>query len=751
MAEIRTAINIIDGFSPVFKSLNNALGIVTASLADMQGQLSRPIDLNALNTAQRELAEAGAALDRLGDESVKASQKQRQLNSSWNVGSKTVDLLKSKVGMLLGAYASFEGVKGLITGADTYTSTNSLLTILDTRINGEDALQGADTIRAQIMQMANSTTAAFSTTADAVAKMGVQASQSFSSSDELIAFVEQVNKLGSIAGSNSVENMASWEGAMTQLTQAMGNGVLRGEELNSVLDGMPLVAQTIEKYFRRMGDARPLKEIAEQGLISSEIVKQALFSVADETNATFEGMGYTFTDLWNVFNNHAQDALTNTYKRLSEISNSKTLMSFAEKAGDAIAVLGAGIVGVIDLGISAATFIADNWSIIGPLFYGAATAAGVYGATLLAIRAYTIASAAAQAAYTGALTAYTAAVNAAKAAQVAYTAVLAAGNGVMALLKGGVLGLTAGFKALAVAMSINPFMLIVYAVIAIVAAFYGVIALINKFCGTSVSATGIIVGAFRALGAVVWDVFAVLWNGILNVCDNINNLVISLAEVVYNAFNGGFTGWIDGVKSVFWGLIDWIYQIIKPLIEVWDKFKGTDYAASLQTTITQQADAGKTDTYKTFARSNLRDQYGATVLDLGEQFNKGYEWGENFSLSDTVGGLFSVDDVAKQMGANNLSGLAQSQTDAAQQTALDTIARNTGDMAASMGTTKEELAYLREIGEREAINKFTTAEIKVSMNNTNTVNSALDIDDVMNTFADRLRQAVSNAADGVHV
>ena len=304
---------------------------------------------------------------------------------------------------------------------------------------------------------------------------------------------------------------------------------------------------------------------------------------------------------------------------------------------------------------------------------------------------------------------------------------------------------------MAVAMSINPFMLIVYAVIAIVAAFYGVIALINKFCGTSVSATGIIVGAFRALGAVVWDVFAVLWNGILNVCDNINNLVISLAEVVYNAFNGGFTGWIDGVKSVFWGLIDWIYQIIKPLIEVWDKFKGTDYAASLQTTITQQADAGKTDTYKTFARSNLRDQYGATVLDLGEQFNKGYEWGENFSLSDTVGGLFSVDDVAKQMGANNLSGLAQSQTDAAQQTALDTIARNTGDMAASMGTTKEELAYLREIGEREAINKFTTAEIKVSMNNTNTVNSALDIDDVMNTFADRLRQAVSNAADGVHV
>lgn len=733
MSEISTTIRVNDGFSRAFKAMNSALDTVMHSLSDTQKQLGKPFDMTAFNSARKELARVNTALDSMGREAREAASGQNALNSSMRNNTSVAAGLWGKLKGLAATYAGIQGAKSAINAADTYAGITSRLNLMN------DGLTSTEQLEEMIRQSADRTRSSFQDSADMVGKLGVQAKSAFNNSQDVVNFVEQLNKHLIISGTN----VQAASGALLQMTQAMGSGYLRGEELNSVLEGMPTVAKTIEKYFNEvLGDNRVIKKIAEDGKVTAKIVKDALYWAADDINKQFEGMKVTFNNLWTIFKNQANKALTPTFRKLTELSNGEKFKSFAIAAGSAVGLIGAAVGKVLDIIKGLYNFIASNWSLVRPVLIGIAFGFIAMGGAALW----------------------------AKAQIVAHTIAMVINKAAMIAATFATQGFTAAFKALAVAMSINPFMLVVYAIIAVIAAIYLAVAAFNKWTGASVSATGIIAGAVMWLAGVIWDVIVFVWNGVLKVLDGILNPCITVCELVYNAFNDGFTGWIGGVKTALWTFVNWALQLIKPLITVWDKLKGTNYAESLQSTVNDKIAAGKTSSYKKFDRNILSDKFSLEYANPSEMYKKGYKWGEG--LGNKVSDFLSADNLTKQisdsLGLDGLKELADTGAGAVTGkdavnnatnpalrgsggygTALDKIADNTDKLVDNTAKDRE-LEVMRELGTREAVNRFTTAQIRVMQTNNNNMSKADDADSILAKLAKGLRDAMNVAAEGVY-
>lgn len=268
-----------------------------------------------------------------------ASRQVEEFNRRQNEAGNGANKIKSVWGglgsMIKTALAAFS-VKQIINLADSMTQTTARLDLMN------DGLQTTAQLQDKIFASANRSRAAYQTTADAAAKMGIMAKDAFTSNDEIIAFLEQVNKQFTIAGTSS----QGIEAAMLQLTQAMASGTLRGEELNSIFEQAPTIIQSIADYLNV--PIGKIRSMAEEGKITSQIVKNAMFAAADETNKKFNQMPMTFAQVGTII----QNTLLQTFQPV-------------------IQLIGKG-----------AQFIYDNWSVIEPIFWGLAAATGAYAIAL---------------------------------------------------------------------------------------------------------------------------------------------------------------------------------------------------------------------------------------------------------------------------------------------------------------------------------------------------------------------------------
>lgn len=285
----------------------------------------------------------GAAYDAAADSISRADAQMNNFNQHQDEAANKAEMVQSKFERLVNTvknlaivrFASQFG-KQILDLADTMTATRARLDLMN------DGLQTTEELQSMIMASANRSRAAYQTTADAVSKMGIMAKDAFGSNDELIKFTELINKQFTIAGTSA----AGVDAAMLQLTQAMASGVLRGEELNSVFEQAPTIIQTIADYLDvPIGQIRAM---AQEGQITSTVVKNAMLASADEINARFESMPMTFSQVWTIAKNVALNAFE-----------------------PVIQTIGAG-----------ANWIYENWSKISPVFYGLAAAAAAYAVAL---------------------------------------------------------------------------------------------------------------------------------------------------------------------------------------------------------------------------------------------------------------------------------------------------------------------------------------------------------------------------------
>ena len=629
MATIRSQMVLNDGMTSVLRKISGALTTTLDAFEQMQRASGQSINSAQFAAARSQLVGANTELDKMADNFQKAGSK--------------ADGLMGKISGIAAGIASIATVQKLVTLSDDVTSAQARLNLLVTDGGSVDELE------AKIMTSANRSRSAYLDTASAVAKLGLNAGNAFDHDmDQVIAFMEQVNKQFVIGGATAQEQ----SNAMVQLTQAMAAGALRGEELNSILDSAPGIARAIEQY---MGVAEgSIKEYAAEGKVTAQVVKNALFSVADETNAKFESMPMTWAQVWTMMSNIALQAL-------------EPVLTFIN-------------------------WLANNIEIIGPLVLGVAAALAVY---LIATKGVA-------------------------AATKVWTAVQTAFNAVMAL---------------------NPVFLIIMGIILLIALIYAVVAAVNRVTGASTSATGIICGAVLVLAAIIGNTVIGLLNAIIQFIWSIFvEPFLGIIEWILNVCNGGFNSFGDAVANLIGNIISWFLSLGKVVTKIIDAIFGTDWTGGLNALQDKVLAWGKNE------NSITLDREAPTIdhrFEYGDAWSKGYDFGAG--VENKIGGMFNMGDG----GGFDMSSMMGDVGSIAGDTG--SIAGDTGSIADSLSVTDEELEYLRDIAERDAINRFTTAEVKIDMTGmTNKIDGSADIDGIITELTDGFTEALVTAAEGVH-
>lgn len=676
MATIRSQMVLNDQVTGVLKNITRALDITLHSFEQMQDASANAVDVRLLNQARAGLGEVNLAVREMEENYRRAAQQEQQvtrnirqstqaeqqLNASIRGGNDALDDMVGKAKNLAATIGASVGLKKLIELSDQMTSTTARLNFIVDDGGSVEALE------AKIMASAQRSRAAYLDTASAIASMGANAGAAFTSNDELIAFMEQVNKQFVIGGASAQGQAA----AMLQLTQAMAAGALRGEELNSILENAPGIARAIEQY---MGIAEgSIKSYAEKGAVSATVVKNALLSIADETNAKFNGMAMTWGQVWTQMGNIA---LKVTQPLLTAIN-----------------------------------WLANNLSVIGPILLGLGTAFLVFQVAAHWTQIAAVATAA-----------YHAVVN-----------LLSIGFGV---LTGNTAAASAAVFTFNSALLASPITWIIMLIAVVIGLLYGVVAIINKVTGSSISATGLICGAIAVAGAFIGNTVIGLLNALIQYIWAIFVApFLGIVEWILNVCNGGFNSFGDAVANLIGQIIGWFLNLGKVVTTIIDAIFGTNWTAGLESLQSSVTAWGKNENAITLDKNaptiDYRFEYG-DAWAAGNDFDKG--------IDAKIGGMFNMGGLGDSSGFD-LGDIAAYTGETAD---------NTGKTADALAVTEEQLEYLRDIAERDAINRFTTAEVKIDMTGmTNRIDGSADLDGVISQLTEGFTEALVTAAEGVH-
>ena len=662
MATIRSQMVLNDGMSAVLKRITSALDTTLNAFEQVQRASGRAVDAAQIAQARSQLVGANAEIQEMADGYRRAAEQEENLNRGLRTGGSLADGMLGKVKTLVATLAAGAGLNKLIGLSDQMTSTTARLSFL------VDDGGSVDELEAKIMASAQRSRAAYLDTASAIASMGANAGAAFTSNDELIAFMEQVNKQFVIGGASAQGQAA----AMLQLTQAMAAGALRGEELNSILENAPGIARAIEQY---MGIAEgSIKSYAEKGAVSATVVKNALLSIADETNAKFNGMAMTWGQVWTQMGNIA---LKVTQPLLTAIN-----------------------------------WLANNLSVIGPILLGLGTAFLVFQVAAHWTQIAAVATAA-----------YHAVVN-----------LLSIGFGV---LTGNTAAASAAVFTFNSALLASPITWIIMLIAVVIGLLYGVVAIINKVTGSSISATGLICGAIAVAGAFIGNTVIGLLNALIQYIWAIFVApFLGIVEWILNVCNGGFNSFGDAVANLIGQIIGWFLNLGKVVTTIIDAIFGTNWTAGLESLQSSVTAWGKNENAITLDKNaptiDYRFEYG-DAWAAGNDFGKG--------IDAKLGGMFNMGGLGDSSGFD-LGDIAAYTGETAD---------NTGKTADALAVTEEQLEYLRDIAERDAINRFTTAEVKIDMTGmTNRIDGSADLDGVISQLTEGFTEALVTAAEGVH-
>ncbi len=716
MATIRTAIALYDGVTSPLRSMQKTMGIVLNSFESMQRASGNAVDVSAIQEAREELARAETAFDSIEQNIRDANDQQQRFNHSIRGGTSAADGLRQKMKGIAATVGGMIGLKQALGTSDQLTQTNARLNNALIKFDDGGSIKE---LEAKVMASAQRSRAYYMDTAAAVAKLGTNARDAFTNMNEVIAFSELVNKSFVIGGAGAQEQSA----AMLQLTQAMASGVLRGEELNSIFENAPGIIQSIAKYLDvPIGQIRTM---ASEGQITADIVKNAMFEAAGDIERNFSNIPKTWEQIWTGMKNKALSMFAPILTKINQIANSSKFETVSNGVIGALAAIASVATVVLDLLINGASWVVDNWSWLSPIILGVAAALGVYYGRLLLVKGAELASA-------------------------AVSGAVAVAKGIMAaatmLVTGATWAQVTAQYGLNSAMYACPLVWIIILIIALVALFYAAVAAVNKFAGTSVSATGIICGAFMAALAFIGNIFIALWNVAAEVFVLIYNLVATVANFIGNVFNDP----VGAVCRLFFDLADTVLGVLQALASAIDAIFGSNLAGAVQ---------GWRDSLGGWVNSTFgkgtevmakmsADDMKLGRFEYGAAFDMGYEFGQG--VEDTVGGLFDF-SAMDSLGADTLDAFNLGNT-------LDGIYGRAGDTAANTAATadaldiaEEDLAYLRDIAEREAINRFTTAEISVDMSGMqNNISNGMDLDGVISGLTEGVNEAIDSMAEGVH-
>lgn len=693
MATITTGIQLADNFSAPLMHIISSVNMAISSIYDMDQAMNAGVNTASLEAARNEIAQATVAAEEFNQTMQQASspindniRRQEQFNQSLQNGASESSNLVSAIKRMAGAYLSIQTAGKILEMSDEITQTTSRLNMMN------DGLQSTADLYNMVYVAANDARGSLGDMASVVARFGNNAKDAFSSSAEVVQFANLVQKQMTIAGASTQEAA----NAELQLSQALGSGVLRGDELNSIFEQAPNLIQNIADYLDV--PIGKIRSMAQDGELSADVVKQAVFAATDEINANFESMPMTWGQMWTVFQNNATMAFQPVLQRLNDLANTDGFQTFTTNAINDLAVV-AGVVLDIFEGIgSVGTFVSDNWQIIGPIVEGVAAALTVYYGWQLLSTSATKAAAAAQWIYNAAMNANPAAI---------------------------------------VAISIGALIVLI-----------GILA--NKFTGT---------------GHIAQSVFGMITGGINVVIQYFKNWGLTVADIFIGIWNAGgacatnveiaFHNAISHVQALWYNMLSTALTVVSGICSALNKLPFVDFDYS---GITGAADnyaskaAAAAGNTKDYASVPAAFSKGVKTYDtyqkgwVNDAYTAGAAWGDG--VTSKIKNTLSSKATNIPNANNYPNALASSNAATAANTA-DT-AKNTAQTANTLSASSEDLKYLRDIADREYVNKFTTAQIKVEMINHNNVNNDIDLDGMAEHLRSKIEEEMNAAAEGEH-
>ena len=777
MGEVRTAIRVVDKSS-------SALNKINARLQAMQKQMeSIAKSSQATNDALQKVASTNDKLASVLNKTTSASTRAAAghnrnktaldgYNNSTKRGITYTDQLIGKLRRLASTYLGVMGAQAAITAGDAITRTeNQLGTIYDQQQTaaGLPLSSGADDQRLiafqeqslqKIFNSAQKVRTGFTDMAQNVSKSMVLAGDAFENNiDNAIRFQEIMGEAYAIGGASAAEQASS----MYQMVQALGSGILQGDELRSVREGAAMAYNEIEKFAQGVYNTTDsLKDMASEGMITSDLVVAAILNAGDTMDAAFGKTTMTFGQMWTVFKNDAVWAFKPVLQQLNELANSDAAHVLYERFRDALYGIANFFHYMLTVAQSVLNFIADHFWIV----QVASIALGAAIITKIVFALY--------AAYGAARTFFTEMTKLQKAQLIGFgivavflltayavyqvyqvTGNLATSLGYVLLLLSAV-AMTVYTIGVAFGLISSPILLVI-ALIALLAGvffmyteqvvgvIYTAVAFVNNLFIAAVELIGGLVSALFSM----WDSFANFLGNVLvdpaasmiRIIESAVNTILSLLKSVAGAIDAvfgtelaaGVQGWINSVSGYADKLVakygNGNYQEksnagerIQGLIDVATANARISYSSAWSAGTAKGAD--------------IQDTINGFFSDIGDKFNFDYK-------------APGAPDTPWLNPSINPSGFTPSAIDDIAGDAAKT-AKNTDEIADSMELTEQDLAYLRKVAEMEWKKEFTTASVVINMENNNVINNESDLDGLVQKIADVMETELSIVADGVY-
>lgn len=517
-----------------------------------------------------------------------------------------------------------------------------------------DGLQTTEELQDKIFAASQRSRGSYDDMTKSVAKLGLLAGDSFKSNDEMIAFSEMMNKSFKVSGASNQEISS----ATYQLTQAMAAGKLQGDEFRSIMENAPMLADAIAKY---MGKSKgELKELSGEGVITSDIIKNALFSAADDINQKYEQMPKTFADAMTSIQNNAQKTLQPVADKISKLLNSPQFQSMVNVIINGIGLIGDGIVWLLGVGNSIYDWCQNHLPLIKALLFGI----GVYmGVTMVKdVALLTVALLKQAGAW---LLAHSQMILVIGALALGYyvfqqTNSILTTLAVMIAVVAGVMAIwNIAQWALNSAMYACPIVWIIVLIIALIAVIYLVLQWIGKTTKVANSGLGMIAGGvnvviqfFKNLGLVVANIGLGIWN-VLKACAS--NIGTAFKNTILN------------IKSWFYGMLSTALTVVEGICKALNKlpFVDIDYSGITSKAKDYANKAKEAEDSKEEYKS-LMDEFnkGMNTFDTfqdgwaSDAFKQGAAWGDG--IAEKIDNAIGSFDPSKLLG-DTLGSLGQGQ------------------------------------------------------------------------------------------
>ncbi len=675
MAGVQNTIQLNDRMTPVLRSIMKALDATLKAMAEVDKVSKKSFDkaTDAVIRANRALDQFGTAAVRSGN-AGRSSQKAFQ--NSVRESSNMMDDLIGKAKALLITYGLFQGGQLLVQRSDAFVGTKASL---DLMLRMTESQKTSVQLQQQIYEASQRSLSNYRDMAKTVAKLGLLAGEAFGSTDEMVQFTELLNKQFSLVKATPWEKSA----AMYQLTQAMASGRLQGDEFRSIIENAPMLAQTIQEYMGLTGQA--FKEASRDGKITADVIKNALFSVAKETNEAFAKMPLSFGELWIQILNKIDKRLEPIYEELGRLWNNKDFQHFLDIAVNGLIGLSYVALKVMKAIGAIGTWLYDRWRVVVPLIAGATA----IFATFLATQAIGWAKVAGLMLWKIAL-------------DWAET--------------GAILAMYAAQNGLNAAMAMCPLSWIIYGLILLVAAIYMVVGAINTATGETYSATGVIVGSLNVLVAGVWNVLLALLEICWAVIQNMYNGWASFVNFLSNMWTAPIT---TGIK-LWQDFGNAILNIIGAIASAIDAVFGSDLSKHVNKwhdglnnrankAIKKHAKDENYEEKLPLFHKNLTD-LGLSRAYYGEMWDTGYDKGK--AGIGSIEDMFTIGDKMFDSTGGGIPGW----------TPMDELASTAkeikGDTKAlkdnGVNLSEEDVNLLKEHARMQFVNKLTSLTPKVN-------------------------------------